>query len=230
MGLNFSDPLIIYTYNLLNMGSILDIDSSLNTSNEAFEKYYSIGNAFKLTSIRNVEFVKNRPVPKPFHDTWLDLIFDVDRVCYTETNTAMFGEKRLFEELGHALGIDAPSFSPIHKLFLAKLLNAIYENNSVVHKLNECKSRDYALDPECGFFMEGAIVDLDIDEAIMSFQKRKRGELFSKVVKIVFDADFDKNIRLLTLHIPYMFNNGNYVHEGELEFLFIKRSEPLFNI
>ena len=230
MGLNFSDPLIIYTYNLLNMGSILDIDSSLNTSNEVFEKYYSIGNTFKLTSIRNYESVKTRHLPKPFHDTWLDLIFDIDRVCYTETNTDMFGEKRLFEELDYALGIDAPSFSPIHKLFLAKLLNAIYENNSVVHKLNECKSKYYALDPECGFFFEGSIVDLDIDEAIMSFQKRKRGELFSKVVKIVFDADFDKNIRLLTLHIPYMFNNGNYVHEGELEFLFIKRSEPLFNI
>ena len=231
MGLNFSDPLIIYTYNLLNMGSILDIDSSLNTSNEAFERYYSIGNTFKLTSIRNVEFVKNHPVTRPLHDLWLDLFFDVDRVvCRTETNTDMFGEQRLFEELDHALGIYAPSFSPLHKLFLAKLLNVIYENNSVVHKLNECKSKKYALDPECGFFLEGSIVDLDIDEAIMSFQKRKRGELFSKVVKIVFDADFDKNIRLLTLKIPYMFNNGNYVHEGELEFLFIKRSEPLFNI
>ena len=213
------------------MGSILDIDSSLNTSNEAFERYYSIGNTFKLTSIRNVEFVKNHPVTRPLHDLWLDLFFDVDRVvCRTETNTDMFGEQRLFEELDHALGIDAPSFSPLHKLFLAKLLNVIYENNSVVHKLNECKSRDYALDPECGFFMEGEIVDLDIDEVIMSFQKRKRGELFSKVVKIVFDADFDKNIRLLTIHIPYMFNNGNYVHEGKLEFLFIRRSEPLFNI
>jgi hypothetical protein len=217
------------------MGSILDIDSSLNTSNEAFERYYSIGNAFKLVNIRNVEFVKNHPknhpVTRPLHDIWLDLIFDVDRVvCRTETNTDMFGEQRLFEELDHALGIDAPSFSPLHKLFLAKLLNVIYENNSVVHKLNECKSKDYALDTECGFFLEGSIVDLDIDEDIMSFQKRKRGELFSKVVKIVFDLSFDRDIRLLTLQIPYMFNNGNYVHEGELEFLFIKRSEPLFNI
>lgn len=215
------------------MGSILDIDNSLNTSNEALEKYYSIGNTFKLTSIRNVEFVKNypknHPVTRPLHDIWLDLIFDVDRVCYTETNTAMFGEKRLYEELDRGLGINSPSFSPIHKVLLAKLLNVIYKNNSVVYKLNECKSKDYAID-ECGFFLEGAIVDLDLDEDIMSFQKNKRGEKFSKVVKIVFDADFDKNIRLLTLHIPYMFNNGNYVHEGELEFLFIKRSEPLFNI
>ena len=212
------------------MGSILDIDSSLNTSNEAFERYYSIGNTFKLVSIRNYESIKNRPLSKPFHDIWLDLIFDVDRVCYTETNTDMFGEKRLFEELGHALGIDAPSFSPVHKLFLAKLLNVIYENNSVVHKLNECKSNDYALDPECGFFLEGAIVDLDLDKDIMSFQKRKRGETFSKVVKILFSATFEKDVRLLTLQIPYMFNNGNYVHEGSLEFLFTKRSEPLFNI
>lgn len=217
------------------MGSILDIDSSLNTSNETFERYYSIGNAFKLVNIRNVEFVKNHPknhpVTRPLHDIWLDLIFDVDRVvCRTETNTDMFGEQRLFEELDHALGIDAPSFSPLHKLFLAKLLNVIYENNSVVHKLNECKSKDYALDPECGFFLEGSIVDLDIDEDIMSFQKRKRGELFSKVVKIIFDVSFDRDIRLLTLQIPYMFDNGNYRHEGELEFLFIKRSEPLFNI
>ena len=216
------------------MGSILDIDSSLNTSNEALEKYYSIGNTFKLTSIRNVEFVKNHPknhpVTRPLHDIWLDLIFDVDRVCYMETLANMFGEKRLFEELDHALGIEAPSFSPIHKVLLAKLLNVIYENNSVIHKLNECKSKDYALDEECGFFIEGAIVDLDLDEAIMKFNKRKRGETFSKVVKIVFNMTFDKEVKLLNIQIPYRFDNGNYVHEGVLEFYFNKRLEPLFNI
>lgn len=212
------------------MGSILDIDSSLNTSNEDFERYYSIGNTFKLVSIRNFEFIKNLPVSRPFHDTWLDLIFDVDRVCYTETNTDMFGEKRLYEDLGYALGINAPSFSPIHKVLLAKLLTVIYENNSVIHKLNECKSKNYALDEECGFLLEGAIVDLDLDEAIMNFQKRKRGEIFSKVVKIVFNANFDKDVKIFNIQIPYMFDNGNYRHEGILEFYFNKRSEPLFNI
>lgn len=212
------------------MGSILDIDNSLNVNNEELERYYSIGNAFKLTGIRNLEFIENKSVVRPFHDTWLDLIFDVDRVCYTETNTDMFGEKRIFEDLGYALGINAPSFSPLHKILLAKILNVIYENNSVIHKLNECKSKDYALDEECGFFLEGAIVDLDLDEAIMNFHKRKRGEIFSKVVKILFGADFDKNVKMLTIQIPYMFDNGNYRHEGELEFFFIKRSESLFNI
>jgi hypothetical protein len=212
------------------MGSILDIDSSLNTSNEAFERYYSIGNTFKLVSIRNFEFVKNQTVTRPFHDTWLDLIFDVDRVCYTETNTDLFGEKRLYEELWYALGINAASTSPMHKVLLAKLLNVIYENNSVIHKLNECKSKNYALDEECGFFLEGAIVDLDLDEAIMSFMKRKRGEIFSKVVKIVFNATFDKDVKILNIQIPYKFNNGNYVHEGILEFYFNKRLKPLFNI
>lgn len=214
------------------MGSILDIDNSLNINNEELERYYSIGNTFKLVSIHNFEFIKNRTVARPFHDTWLDLIFDIDRVCYTETNTDMFGEKRIFEDLGYALGINAPSFSPLHKILLAKLLNVIYENNSVIHKLNECKSKDYALDEECGFFLEGAIVDLDLDEAIMNFQKRKRGETFSKVVKITFNATtaFYKDIRLLNIQIPYMFNNGNYRHEGILEFYFNKRSEPLFNI
>lgn len=233
LGLNFSDPLFIYLYNLLTMGSILDIDSSLNTSNEVFERYYSIGNTFKFVNIRNVEFVRNHPTklsaPRPFHDTWVDLIFDVDRICYTETNTDMFGENRLFEELGYALGINAPSFSPIHKLLLAKLLNTIYENNSVIHKLNECKSKDLALD-EVEFFFEGAIVDLDLDEAIMNFQKNKRGEKFSKVVKIVFGATSDKDIKTLNIQIPYIFNNGNYRHEGMLEFYFNKRLEPLFNI
>lgn len=217
------------------MGSILDdIDNTLNISSRDFERYYSIGNAFKLTSIRNVEFVKNHPTNhpaiRPFHDIWVDLIFDVDRVCYTETNTDMFGEKRLYEELGYALGINAPSFSPIHKVLLAKFLNVIYENNSVIHKLNECKSKDYALDEECGFFLEGAIVDLDLDEAIMNFQKRKRGEIFSKVVKITFGTNFEKDVRMLTIHVPYMFDNGNHRHEGVLEFYFNKRSEPLFNI
>lgn len=212
------------------MGSILDIDNSLNVNNEELERYYSIGNTFKLTGIRNLEFIENKSVVRPFHDTWLDLIFDVDRVCYTETNTDMFGEKRIFEDLGYALGINAPSFSPLHKILLAKLLNVIYENNSVIHKLNECKSKDYALDKECGFFLEGAIVDLDLDEAIMKFNKRKRGETFSKVVKILFGADFDKNVKMLTIQIPYMFDNGNYRHEGELEFFFNKRLEPLFNI
>lgn len=214
------------------MGSILDIDNSLNINNEELERYYSIGNTFKLANIRNFEFIKNCTVARPFHDTWLDLIFDVDRVCYTETNTDMFGEKRIFEDLGYALGINAPSFSPMHKILLAKLLNVIYENNSVIHKLNECKSKDYALDEECGFFLEGAIVDLDLDEVIMNFQKRKRGELFSKVVKITFNATAAsyKDIRLLNIQIPYMFNNGNYRHEGVLEFYFNKRSEPLFNI
>lgn len=212
------------------MGSILDIDSSLNVNNEELERYYSIGNTFKLTGIRNLEFIENKSVVRPFHDTWLDLIFDVDRVCYTETNTDMFGEKRIFEDLGYALGINAPSFSPLHKILLAKIINVIYENNSVIHKLNECKSKDYALDEECGFFLEGAIVDLDFDEAIMNFHKRKRGEIFSKVVKILFGADFDKNVKMLTIQIPYMFDNGNYRHEGELEFFFIKRSESLFNI
>lgn len=230
MGLNFSDPLFIYLYNLFTMGSILDIDNSLNISNEKLERYYSIGNTFKLININNLEFVKNKNVVRPFHDTWLDLIFDVDRVCYTETNTDMFGEKRLYEELGYALGINAPSFSPLHKLLLAKLLNVIYENNSVIHKLNECKSKDYALDEECGFFLEGAIVDLDLDEAIMKFNKRKRGETFSKVVKIVFNMTFDKEVKLLNIQIPYRFDNGNYVHEGVLEFYFNKRLEPLFNI
>ena len=212
------------------MGSILDIDNSLNISNEKLERYYSIGNTFKLININNLEFVKNKNVVRPFHDTWLDLIFDVDRVCYTETNTDMFGENRLFEELGYALGINAPSFSPLHKLLLAKLLNVIYENNSVIHKLNECKSKDYALHGECGFFLEGAIVDLDLDEAIMKFNKRKRGETFSKVVKIVFNMTFDKEVKLLNIQIPYRFDNGNYVHEGVLEFYFNKRLEPLFNI
>lgn len=211
------------------MGSILDIDNSLNINNEDFEKYYSIGNTFKLTNIHIVESIKNRPTVKPFHDTWLDLIFDIDRVCYTETNTDMFGEKRLYEELDRGLGINAPSTSPIHKVLLAKLLNTIYENNSVIHKLNECKLKDYVID-ECGFFLEGAIVDLDLDEAIMNFQKRKRGEIFSKVVKILFDADFDKDVKMLTIQIPYRFNNGNHLHEGELEFYFYKRSEHLFNI
>lgn len=215
------------------MASILDIDNSLNINNAELERYYSIGNNFKLTSIGNFEFVKNHPTrhtaTRPFHDTWLDLIFDVDRVCYTETSTDMFGEKRLYEELGYALGINAPSFSPMHKVLLAKLLNVIYENNSVIHKLNECKSKDYALD-EVGFFIEGAIVDLDLDEAIMSFQKRKRGEIFSKVVKIVFNSTFDKDVKSLNIQIPYMFNNGNHVHEGVLEFYFNKRLEPLFNI
>lgn len=215
------------------MGSILDIDNSLNINNEQFERYYSIGNTFKLTSIRNVEYIKNHPtrhtVTRPFHDMWLDLIFDVDRVCYTETNTNMFGEKRLYEELGYALGINAPSFSPMHKVLLAKLLNVIYENNSVIHKLNECKSKDYALD-EVGFFLEGAIVDMDFDEVIMNFQKNKRGEKFSKIVKVLFGANLDKDVRMMTVQIPYMFNNGNYVHEGILEFYFNKRSEPLFNI
>jgi hypothetical protein len=212
------------------MGSILDIDNSLNVNNEELERYYSIGNTFKLTGIRNLEFVKNKSVVRSFHDIWLDLIFDVDRVCYTETNTDIFGEKRLYEELDCGLGINSPSFSPIHKVLLAKLLNVIYENNSVIHKLNECKSKDYALDKECGFFLEGAIVDLDLDEAIMNFHKRKRGEIFSKVVKILFGVDFDKNVKMLTIQIPYMFDNGNYRHEGELEFFFIKRSESLFNI
>lgn len=212
------------------MGSILDIDSSLNKSNDDFERYYSIGNTFKLARIRNYEFIKNNIVARPFHDIWLDLIFDVDRVCYTETNTDMFGEKRLYEELGYALGIDATCFSPMHKVLLAKILNVIYENNSVMHTLNECKSKDYALDEKCGLFLEGAIVDLDLDEVIMNFQKRKRGELFSKVVKTLFGVDFDKNVKMLTIKIPYMFNNGNHMHEGELEFFFIKRSEPLFNI
>lgn len=212
------------------MGSILDIDNSLNTSNEELERYYSFGNTFKFVSIRNFEFIKNKNVIRPFHDTWLDLIFDIDRVCYTEMNTDMFGEKRLFEELGYALGINAPSFSPLHKILLAKLLNVIYENNSVIHKLNKCKSKDYALDEECGFFLEGAIVDLDLDEAIMSFMKRKRGEIFSKVVKIVFNATFDKDVKILNIQIPYKFNNGNYVHEGILEFYFNKRLKPLFNI
>lgn len=211
------------------MASILDIDNSLNINNGDFERYYSIGNTFKLTSILNFEYINKLPVTKPFHDIWLDFIFDIDRVCYAEMNTDMFGEKRLYEELGYALGINAPSFSPIHKVLLAKLLNVIYENNSVIHKLNECKSKDCALD-EVGFFLEGAIVDLDLDEAIMSFQKRKRGEIFSKVVKTAFGADLDKNIKTITIKIPYMFYNGNRVHEGELELFFIKRSEPLFNI
>ena len=230
MGLNFSDPLFIYLYNLLTMGSILDIDNSLNTSNEAFERYYSIGNTFKLTSIRNVESVKNRPVVRPIYSVWLDLIFDIDRVCYMETNTDMFGEKRLYEELGYALGMTAPNIPPSHRVLLAKILNVIYENNSVIHKLNEYKSNDYALNEECGFFLEGAIVDLDLDEVIMDFQKNKRGEKFSKMVKMVFGAISDKDIRTLNIQIPYIFNNGDYMHEGELEFLFIKRSEPLFNI
>ena len=212
------------------MGSILDIDNTLDISSKDFERYYSIGNTFKFTSISNIETVKNRPTVKPFHDIWLDLIFDVDRVCYKETNTDMFGEKRLFEELGYALGINAPSFSPMHKILLAKLLNVIYENNSVIHKLNECKSKDYALDEEYGFFLEGAIVDLDLDKAIMNFQKRKRGETFSKVVKIVFNTNFDKEVKILKIQIPYMFDNGNYRHEGILEFCFNKRLEPLFNI
>lgn len=215
------------------MGSILDIDNSLNINNEELERYYAIGNTFKLTSINNFEFVKNHPtrhtITRPFHDMWLDLIFDVDRVCYTETSTDMFGEKRLYEELGYALGINAPSFSPIHKVLLAKLLNVIYENNSVIHKLNECKSKDYALD-EVGFFIEGAIVDLDLDEVIMSFQKNKRGEKFSKVVKVLFGANLDKDVRMMNIQIPYMFNNGNCIHEGVLEFYFNKRLEPLFNI
>lgn len=230
MGLNFSDPLFIYLYNLFNMGSILDIDNSLNINNEELERYYSIGNTFKLASIRNLEFIKNKNVLRPFHNTWLDLIFDIDRVCYTETNTDMFGEKRIFEDLGYVLGINAPSFSPIHKILLAKLLNVIYENNSVIHKLNECKSKDYALDEECGFFLEGAIVDLDLDEAIMNFQKTKRGEKFSKVVKITFNVNFDKEVKLLNIQIPYMFNNGEYTHEGTLEFYFSRRLKPLFNI
>jgi hypothetical protein len=157
------------------------------------------------------------------------MIFDVDRVCYTEMNTDMFGERRLYEELGYALGINALSISPIHKVLLVKLLNTVYENNSVIHKLNECKSKNYAID-ECGFFFEGAIVDLDLDEDIMSFQKIKRGEKFSKIVKIVFGATNDKDIKILNIQIPYKFNNGNYVHEGILEFYFNKRLEPLFNI
>ena len=214
------------------MGSILDINNTLNTSNKDFERYYSIGNTFRLVSIHNVEYVKNLPVTRSFNSDWLNLIFDVDRVCYTETNTDMFGEQRLYEELGYAIGIDylSNSITPIHKVLLAKLLNTIYENNSVIHKLNECKSKDYALDKECGFFLEGAIVDLDFDEAIMNFQKNKRGEKFSKVVKILFGATFDKDIKMLTIQIPYRFNNGNYVHEGVLEFYFNRRLEPLFNI
>lgn len=214
------------------MGSILDIDNSLNINNEDFERYYSIGNTFRLVSIRNFEYVKNHPVAKSFQGEWLDMIFDVDRVCYTEMNTDMFGEQRLYEELGYAIGIDylSNSIKPMHKVLLAKLLNTIYENNSVIHKLNECKSKDYALDEECGFFLEGAIVDLDFDEVIMNFQKNKRGEKFSKVVKILFGATFDKDIKMLTIQIPYRFNNGNCVHEGVLEFYFNRRLESLFNI
>jgi hypothetical protein len=214
------------------MGSILDIDNSLNINNEDFERYYSIGNTFRLISIRNFEYVKNHPVAKSFHGEWLDMIFDVDRVCYTEMNTDMFGEQRLYEELAYAIGVDylSNSIKPMHKVLLAKLLYTIYENNSVIHKLNECKSKDYALDEECGFFLEGAIVDLDFDEVIMNFQKNKRGEKFSKVVKILFGATFDKDIKMLTIQIPYRFNNGNYVHEGVLEFYFNRRLEPLFNI
>lgn len=214
------------------MGSILDIDNSLNTSNEHFERYYSIGNTFKLTCIRNVESVKNRPVVRPIYSVWLDIIFDVDRVvCYTKMNTDMFGEKRLYEELGYALGMNDTSISPSHRVLLAKLLNIIYENNSVIHTLNECKSKNYAID-ECGFFFEGAIVDLDLDEAIMDFQKNKRGEIFSKVVKITFNATAAsyKDISVLNIQIPYMFNYANYTHEGILEFCFNKRLEPLFNI
>lgn len=214
------------------MGSILDIDSSLNINNRDFERYYSIGNIFKLSSIRNFEYINKLPVTRPFHDTWLDMIFDVKRICSKsdDFNFDIFGDKLIYGDLRYGLGIRSTEIGPIHKFVLAALLNTIYENNSVIYKLNECKSKDYALDKECGFFIEGAIIDMDLDEVIMNFQKNKRGEKFSRVVKILFSANLDKDVRMMTIQVPYMFDNGNYVHEGTLEFYFNRRSMPLFNI
>lgn len=211
------------------MGSILDIDSSLNINNEELERYYTIGNSFKLTSIRNNEHTnKLKSNPRSIHDIWINKIFDVERVCSKCDDFAnIFGDAIIYDDLRYALGIHSMEISPIHKFVLASLISTVYENSSIMFKISELKSQNYVIDPETRFFLEHKLIDFDLDENIKRHQRLIRGMHFAPVVVNVI-SDFDKNTKSLAISIPYKFYNGGYEHAGDIELYFQPRQKKIF--
>ena len=213
------------------MGSILDIDSSLNINNDELERYYTIGNSFKLTSIRNNEHTnKLKSNPRSIHDIWINKIFDVERVCSKSDDfnfANIFGDAIIYDDLRYALGIHSMEISPVHKFVLASLINTVYENSSVMFKISELKSQNYVIDPETRFFLEHKLIDFDLDENIKRHQRLIRGMHFAPVVVNVI-SDFDKNTKSLAISIPYKFYNGGYEHAGDIELYFQPRLKKIF--